>query len=196
MGFLVDDWSGRLIGLYVGGFHHLRLECFVQGPEQRHRLLEPAVNSTFGKPLHAKMAVLLDLTVVRHVVLILLEQDLREQAGSGNTFIYWQQGHGSCQHTAHALGGHGGVILQTPLLADDLLDIKQAGLVLHDMCHLLADLLIEILVEIVGREYHLFQYRQVLHHDTVLLLLAALLLGLRDFLHGLVARLVGLLHLF
>ena len=142
------------------------------------------------------MTVLLDLAVVRHVVLILLEQDLCQQAGSGDTFIDGKQRQGSNQHTAHTLGSRGGVVLQTPLLADDLLDIQLAGLVLHDTCHFLADFLVKALVEIVGSEDYLFQYGQVFHHDTVLPVLPALLLGLDYFLNSLVMGICNLLCIF
>ena len=132
------------------------------------------------------MAVLLDLAVVRHVILVLLEQDLGQQAGSGDTLVDGQQGHGSNQYAAHSLGSRRGVVLQSPLLTDNLLDIQLARLVLHDACHLLADLPVKRLIEIIGGEDNLLQYGQVLHHDTVLLFLPALLLGLYNLLHCLV----------
>ena len=195
VGLLVDDRSGRLVGLYIVSLHDLLPEYFVKWLQEFHRLLEPAVHSAFRQALHAKMGVLLDLTVIRHVVLILLEQDLTEQAGTGDAFIYRQHGHGGNQHAAQALWSDGCVVLQAPLLTDNLLDVKLAGLMLHDTCHLLSDLLIEIPVEIIRREDYLFQYREVLHHDAVLPLLAAFLLGLYDSLHSRVTGIGNLLSI-
>ena len=37
-------------------------------PGDRYCLFEPAVHSAFSKALHAKVTILLDLTIVRHVV--------------------------------------------------------------------------------------------------------------------------------
>ena len=54
-------------------------------------------------------------------------------------------------------------------------------------------LLIEIRVEIIRCKDYLFQYRKVLHHDTVLLLLTTFLLGLRNLLHCLVMGICYLL---
>ena len=129
------------------------------------------------------------------MVLVLLQQDLCQQTGTGDTLIDRQQGHGSNQHTAHALGGDRRVVLQPPLLADDFLDVQLAGFVLHDTCHLLANLLVEIPVEIVRCEDHLLQHGQVLHHDAVLLLLTAPFPGLNDFLHCLVMGIGYLLRI-
>ena len=124
----------------------------ISRPEQTRCLFEPAVHGAFRQSLHAKVTELFDLTVVRHVVLIFLEQDLCQQAGTGDSLVDRQQGHGSNQYATHFFGSRGDVVFQAPLLADNLLDIKLAVLVLHDTCHLPANLLIEVRVEIVGSE--------------------------------------------
>ena len=155
---LVHDRRGCLISLHIVGFHHLCLEHFIKRLEQLHRLLEPAVHSAFSKAFHTKVTILLDLTIVRHVVLILLKQDFCQQAGTGYALVDRQQWHGCNQHSAHAFWRSSGIVLQTPFLTNDLLDIKLAWLVLYDAGHLLANLLIEVRVEIFRCEYYLFQY--------------------------------------
>ena len=94
MGILVHHWRGGFVCLYIVGLHHLSLEYLVERLQQFHCLLKPAVHGAFRQSLHAKVAVLLDLTVVRHVVLILLKQDLCQQACTGYALVYRQQRHG------------------------------------------------------------------------------------------------------
>ena len=66
---------------------------------------------------------------------------------------------------------------------------------LHDTGHLLANLLIEIRVEIIRCKDYLFQYRKVLHHDTVLLLLTTFFFSLDDLLYSFVMSICYLLRI-
>ena len=196
VGILVYNWSCCFVCLYIACCHDLRPEYFVEGLEQCDRLLEPAVHGAFRQAFQPKVTVLLDLAVVGHMVLILLQQDLGEQACPSYPLINRQQGHGSHQYTAHTLGSDCGIILQAPLLANNLLDVQHSRLVLNNARDLLPDLLVKRLVKILRLEYELLQYGQVLRHETVLPFLPALLPGHDNLLHSLVAGLIGLLHLF
>ena len=129
------------------------------------------------------------------MVLVLLEQDVGQQAGAGDALVDGQQRHRGYQHALLPLGSLGGVVLQPPLFADDLLDVELAGLVLDHAGHFLADLLVEGLVDTFWGDDHALQHGKAFHHLAVLPFACAVLLGLGDLLHGLVARLFGLLHL-
>ena len=190
----VDDRDCRLVGLGVARLHDLGLKRAAERPEQLHGLLELAVHGALAQPLHAEVAVLLDLAVVGHVVLVLLEQDVGQQAGAGDALVDGQQRHGGHQHALLPLGSLCGVVLQAPLLADDLLDVELAGLVLHHAGHLLADLLVEGLVDTLGGDDHALQHGKALHHLAVLPFACAVLLDLGDLPHGFVPRFPGLLH--
>ena len=95
MGGLVDDVRGRLVGLAVVAFQNLTHQRLIKGTQEGHGAFEPSSDGRLLDAAHPKMGQLPDLPVERHVVLVLLQQDLGKEARPGYALVYREQWHGA-----------------------------------------------------------------------------------------------------
>ena len=127
------------------------------------------------------------------MVLVFLQEYLREQCRAGDALVDRHGGHGGDENGGPAGRRQHGAVLQSPFLTDDLLDVQLAGLVLDLACHLLADFPVKRLVDAVGPYAHPLQYGEILQHAAYPALLTRGRLFLTGYLaYGLVARLFRL----
>ena len=138
MFFSVNDRNCSFIRLYIVTGEDFPFEFFIQRLKQFHGFLEPAVQCTFGKAFHSKMAVLLYLTVERDMIFILLKQYLGKQAGVSNALVDGIMRHGSYLYAFLSGWRKQGTILESIFGTDDHLDVKHSRLVFDDFCYLFA----------------------------------------------------------
>ena len=103
MSCLVQYRYGRFIPLYVVGFHDFLPEYLVKWLEKFNRRLEPSVYGTFTG-LEAQVMQLFHLAVEGKMILIFLQEYLRQKCRPRYPFVYRQQRHGCYLHSFSAEG--------------------------------------------------------------------------------------------
>lgn len=157
MGGLVQYRNRCLIPLKITGLHDFRLEHFVKGLEQFYSRFEPTVYRTFTC-LKSQVSELLDLTVERKVVFILLQEDFCQQRRSGYSFVDWKQGHGRYFNGFLSVWRKCRIVPQAILWTYYFLDVQLTRLVFHHTCDFFTDFLVQIQADAFRFDDHPFQY--------------------------------------